>query len=320
MPMIHTHSFLALGILSAVWFFCVLPKARRQGCVRRLVENYVLYGVICFALAAPQFFKWTMNSVSTGNLLQGNLGWVVGANGSLNNWFLFYVVNVGVVFIVLWPMLFSLRDEALTLFVGAGAIFVLSNLVAFQPNLYDNNKLLYVWFMLTDILVCDWLWCIIETAPHRTLRAALAGVIVFFGTFSGFLTMLREAVSEYQLLSREQVAAAAFVEEATEPDSVFLTAANHTNPIPVLTGRNIVCGSSLYLYFHGVDYQEREAALPEMFAGGETFLYRAAELGIDYVYVSAYEYSKYDVNYAWFAENFPVVYEKDGITIFQIDG
>lgn len=318
MPLIHTHSFLALGILSAAWFFCALPKARRTGRIRALVMGYVLYGAICLVLAAPQFFGWTMGAVKTGNLLQWNLGWVVGANGALNNWLLFYIINCGVVFVFMWPAMFFLRGEKRGLFIGAAAIFVLSNLVAFQPNLYDNNKLLYVWFMLTDILVCDWLWEIIASTPRRALRAALAGLILFLGTFSGALSLLREAVSEYRLLSPEQVAASEFIVENTEPDSVFLTATNHTNAVSVLSGRNIVCGSSLYLFFHGVEYAEREGQVAEMFRGGEAFERYAAQLGVDYVYIGDYEYANYDVDYAYFADRYPIVYKFDGITIFQI--
>ena len=318
MPMIHTHSFLALGILSAVWFFCALPRALKTGRGRNLFLGYVLYGAVCLTLAAPQFFKWTMNSVASGNLLQGNLGWVAGANGALNNWLLFFIMNVGVVFLAMWPMAFTLRGEKLGLFLGAFAIFVLSNVVAFQPNLYDNNKLLYIWFLITDILVCSWLWDIVETAPQRPLRAAIAGLIVLLGTLSGGLSLLREAVSGYRLLSAEQVAAADFIEENTAPDSLFLTATAHTNPVSVLTGRNIVCGSSLYLYFHGVDYQEREALLPGMFAGDEAFETAAADLGIDYVYVGGNEYANYDVDIDYFRGHYPVVYDEGGITIFQI--
>ena len=317
MPMMHTHSFLALGILSAAWFFCALPQARRTGRVRALVLNYVLYGAICLCLAAPQFFKWTMSAVKTGNLLQWNLGWVAGANGALNNWLVFFIMNVGVIFLAMWPTAFTMRGERLALFLGAQAIFVLSNFVAFQPNLYDNNKLLYIWFLLTDILVCAALWDILAAAPRR-MRAAAAGVIVFLGTFSGMLSLVREAVSGYQFLSAEQVEAAEFVIDSTAPDSVFLTATSHTNPVSTLTGRNIVCGSSLYLYFHGVEYQEREARLPDMFGGGAAFEAAADELGIDYVYVGSNEYANYDVNVDYFRDNYPVIYDKGGITIFQI--
>ena len=318
MPMIHTHSFLALGILSAVWFFCALPVARKNAAVAALIKGYVLYGAVCLILAAPQFFRWTMNSVESGNLLKWNLGWVAGANGALNNWLWFYIVNCGIVFIAMFPMLPFLRGQRLRLFLGAAVIFLVSNLVAFQPNLYDNNKLLYVWFMITDILVCQWLWEILESLHRRAPRALLAGVIVFLGTFSGLLSMGREAISGYQLFSEKQVAAAEFIAENTPPESVFLTATSHTNPVCVLAGRNIVCGSSLYLYFHGVDYTQRENQVRLMLESGAAFEIYARNLGVDYVYIGQNEYANYDVDYDYFAENYPLIYEENNISIFQI--
>lgn len=318
MPMIHTHSFLALGILSAVWFFCAMPKAKQNGAAMVLFRNYVFYGLICLLLAAPQIMKWTMDSVSTGNLLKRNLGWVVGANGAIHNWLLFYIVNCGVVFLAMWPMLFFLRGEKLSIFLGGAAIFLLSNLIAFQPNLYDNNKLLYVWFMLTDILVCDWLCRAFSDMKPLVLRRALALLLVFLGTFSGLLSIARETISNYRLLSGEQAAAAAFITEHTEPDSLFLTATSHTNAVAVLTGRNIVCGPGLYLYFHGVNYQTREQQVSRMYRGGEEFLRSAEELGVDYVYVSEYERAKYEIDENWFSEHFPLIYDQGGIQIYQV--
>ncbi len=312
--MVHTHSFLALGILSAAWFFGALPKTLREGTARKLVENYVIYGVICIGLAAPQFFRFTMDSVSGGNLLQDNLGWVAGEE----NWLWFYVKNIGVVFVAMIPMMFILRGEKARIFWGAMAIFALANLTAFQPNLYDNNKLLYIWYMLTDILVCDWIWGGLDKIPLRPVRRAAVSALVFLGIFSGVLSMMREAIGEYQLLSREQVAAAEFIVENTQPDSLILTSTDHTNPVSILAGRNIPCGSSLYLFFHGVDYFAREAQVAEMYQGGAAFETGAAELGIDYVYISGSEYGKYSVNRDYFAANYPLVYESETISIFQI--
>ncbi len=318
MPMIHTHSFLALGILSAVWFFSALPEAKRNGTVSVLFRHYVFYGLICLLLAAPQILKWTMDSVSTGNLLKWNLGWVVGAKGAIRNWFLFYTINCGVVFLAMWPLLFFLRGEKLSIFLGAAAIFLLSNLVAFQPNLYDNNKLLYVWFMLTDILVCDWLCRAFSDMKPIGLRRALALLLVFLGTFSGILSLGRETISNYRLLSGEQAAAAEFITEHTEPDALFLTATSHTNAVSVLTGRNIVCGPGLYLYFHGVNYQAREQQVSRMYHGGEEFLRGAEELGVDYVYISEYERAKYVIDENWFSGHYPLIYDQGGIQIYQV--
>ena len=318
MPMIHTHSFLTLGILSAVWYFCALPEAKRTGKASLLTVHYVLYGLICFALALPQLLKWTMDSVGTGNLLHLHLGWVVGAKGILTNWFLFYAVNCGIVFLAMWPAAICLRREKLRIFLGAAVIFVLSNLVVFQPNLYDNNKLLYVWFMLTDILVCDWLCCCLRQLNSRPMRASLACFLLVLGVLSGVLSLIRESVSKYPLFSRGQTEAADYIVHNTDPDSLFLTGTNHNNTVSVLTGRSIVCGPGLYLFYHGVNYQQRQATVKKMYEGGEFFCRNAAALGVDYVYISSYERSSFHVDEQWFANTYPLVYDHAGIRIYQI--
>lgn len=318
MPMIHTHSFLALGILSAVWFFCALPKAKQAGTASTLILHYILYGMICLLLATPQILKWTMDSVSTGRLLKLHFGWVVGANGAIRNWFVFYLVNCGLVFLAMWPASFFLRGEKLHVFLGAASIFLLSNLITFQPNLYDNNKLLYVWFMLTDILVCDLFCLAMDRLRSRSLRAVIASVFLLLGTLSGALSIGREAVSRYCLFSGDQTEAAAFICDHTPPDSLFLTASNHNNPVSVLTGRNIACGPGLYLYFHGVDYQPRERLVRQMFADGGTFLRYADELGVDYVYIGPSERAAGPVDEDFFAARYPLVYDSDSIHIYEI--
>ena len=314
MPMIHTHTFLALGVLSGGWFFAFLGKARQTGHLRALVLNYVLYGGVCMALALPQLIIWTFDAASTGNLLWLNPGWVHGQM----NWLWFWIVNCGVVFCITLVMMFFLRGDRARLFWGAAALFALANLVAFQPNPYDNNKLLYIWYMVVDILACTWLWEQLARIRIRALAQAAAAAAVILGTLSGTMSLLREAVSEYQLLSAEQVDAAEFIEENTPADSIFLTSTAHTNPVSVLTGRNILCGSSLYLYYHGVEYQDREAQLPQMYMGGSDFEKYAGEYGVDYVYIGGNEYGSYSVNYDYFSENYPCIYYQGGISIFQI--
>ncbi len=314
MPMIHTHSFLALGVLSAGWFFAFLDKAKKNGRLRGLVKNYVLYGGVCLALALPQLIVWTFDAASSGNLLRLGPGWV---HGNMN-WFWFWLVNGGVVFCVIPVMMLFLRGDDGRLFWGAAALFALANLVLFQPNPYDNNKLLYIWYMVVDILACKWLFGLLSQIRLRPLAWSVAAAAVILGTASGGMTMLREAVSEYQLFSAPQVEAARFITENTPPDSLFLTSTAHTNPVAVLTGRNILCGPGLYLYYHGIDYQQRESQIAQMYWSGAAFEHFAEQYGVDYVFISGTEYADYQVNYDYFARNHSLIYEKDGISIFQI--
>ena len=213
-------------------------------------------------------------------------------------------------------MLLFLRRDRLRLFLGAAALFALGNLVAFQPNPYDDNKLLYIWFMIADIQVCAWLWELLDRIKPRALAAAAGAALL--GTLSGAMSLLREAVSEYQLFSRAQVEAADFITENTPADSLFLTAVTHVNPPAVLSGRNILCGPGLYLYYHGVDYTERESQVSRMFQDGDAFETYARVYGVDYVYISQTERSAYAVDMDYFTQNYPLIYDRDGISIFQI--
>ena len=61
-------------------------------------------------------------------------------------------------------------------------------------------------------------------------------------------------------VSKKEAAAARWIEENTPADAVFLTGNQHNNAVAALTGRDIVCGTGSYLYFHGIDYSRQQAA------------------------------------------------------------
>ena len=87
----------------------------------------------------------------------------------------------------------------------------------------------------------------------------------------------------------------------------------------MLTGRNIVCGSGSFLYYHGIDYHDRETALYSMFEDPETcFAEYAKKYDVDYVYVSFEELYKYDCDLAYFDSHYGIAFENDEVTIYDI--
>lgn len=80
------------------------------------------------------------------------------------------------------------------------------------------------------------------------------------------LTIGRESIAGYCLYGDSQLKAAEYIYENTEPEDTVLTDMRHNNEIAALTGRNIVCGSTSYVYFHGLDYTERETDMQSMFS------------------------------------------------------
>ena len=113
--------------------------------------------------------------------------------------------------------------------------------------------------------------------------------------------------------------AADFVKENTAPDATFLTYNNHNNCIAALTGRNIVCGSGSYLYFHGVDYSARESALPLLYEQPEKNFDRLArEYNIDYVLIGDSERANYQIDQEYFADHFKVFYQNNSVIIYSV--
>jgi len=97
-----------------------------------------------------------------------------------------------------------------------------------------------------------------------------------------------------------------------------MTGQQHINPVCSLAGRQIICGSDLYVFFHGLDYQTQAADC-------QRFLEYPAEnarvldtYGVDYIYVSDYERSEFDVDLDYIDENYDLVFMNRDVRIYEV--
>ncbi len=318
LPMIHTHSYFALGLVAACWLVYSLA---RDGLCRDWLRGWLRFGLCAVLIAAPQLLLWTFRSVG-GNeqFLRVHFDWV---NGGEENWLWFWLKNVGPLFF-LAPLSLLLADrERRGVFFPALLIFALCELVVFQPNVYDNNKLLYVSYALFCILTADTLLRWAERIKARALRAAALALLIGVCTNAALFTMAREIVSgtarwSYELFSPHAAAAAEFVRENTDPNALFLTAGNHNNPVAALTGRKVYCGCPSYLFYHGLDYADRAEKEERMLRGGEDFESLRGKIGIDYVYIGPYERAVSRLGAEYFDEHYPAVFRSGDVTIYKI--
>lgn len=111
----------------------------------------------------------------------------------------FYLQNLGLAGLLALGGLFLSRGGAFLRLAPALAIWLLAELVVFQPNVYDNNKLLYPAYAF---LCCAAARCAcrgLGLLRSRRARAGAAAGVVAVASFSAVLTMGREAVARYQL-------------------------------------------------------------------------------------------------------------------------
>lgn len=305
----------ACGI-AAVFIALLVCLAVKNHRWRELFATWgVMFAVAC-ALALPQLFYWTFRQVGENDMLRGHLCWVItdGADGYLE----FYFKNIGVAAVLALGGLLTANGKSLAKFSPAVAIWILAELVEFQPNNYDNNKLLYAAYAFLCCAAAEFLCGQVKRLKSRGMRELTVTAVMTVCVTSSVMTMAREVAAKYELFGTGAIALCEFVEENTAADSVILTDTRHNNEIAALSGRNIVCGSSSYLYFHGLPYYKYEQAAREIYEYPNESENWIAELGVDYILVSDFERSSYQVDENAIAARYPKIYDDGVRVLYQV--
>lgn len=370
LPMIHTHSFLALGIICVVWLFWDMYKEKESYLLLKLagiiwvvfffllrmyndktgliekngfiimiaglgiiavlfvkeivlcfknstIKSYIqtwgvfLIPVILFAF--PQLLFWTFGQASGDGFLRSHFNW----SNANDNYFIFYLKNIGITFLIFFPAWVSAKKKEVQTASPMLLIFFIAELVVFQPNEYDNNKLLFVAFVFMCGIVSDFVIKLFKKNWNIILKGALAVSLLFVGVFSSSMTIARECVSDYELYSKAQVDAAEYIEKNTAEKAVFLTGDNHNNAVAALTGRSIVCGADTFLYYHGINTAERKNEVANMYADpvGNKELYK--KYNVSYIFVSDVETGEFQINFEGLGQIAEKVYDAQNVVIYK---
>ena len=288
MPMIHTHSFLSLGVISLGMMIIdlIIKKDKKQ-----TFYNYLIYGLIVILIAFPQLFYWTFSqTIGNESFLKYHFNWV----NHVDPYIWFYIKNWGITFIFLIPAFIYADKDNKKIIISAFLLFLLAEFIIFQPNEYDNNKLFFVSYMIFIIMVSNYLIYLFNKLKGVKGRMFFSIIIIILGTLSGVLTIGREYKSGgmYQTFSHDMIKISDYIKKNTDSESIFLTSDTHINPVVSLAGRNIYVGSSLYVYFHGlgVEYNKRSMEMKNIYQSSyEELKDFCKENNITYIYYGDYE-------------------------------
>ncbi|MCR4876805.1 MAG: hypothetical protein K5922_06515 [Clostridiales bacterium] len=327
LPLIHTHTFVALALCSlGVMLYDLIHGDKAQSRSRgSILLSYAVYGGIAAACALPQLIGFTFAQAfqpdaARNSFMRFQFNWVnnPGGNGMRDFYIWFYVKNIGIPFLMLLLALIEKDPKQRRIFSGMVLTVLAAELIRFQPNEYDNNKLLYPAWMLGCMIVSNWsakVWRMLKGLRSRPVIAAGAAVVIFL---SAALTVARECVSSYQAFGAGAVEAGEFVRDETDPDAVFITGTQHLNPVSAIAGRTVVCGPDLWLYWHGFDTSERKLDLLCFYEDPETWSDIPEKYGADYIYVSSYERSSYEVDETALDRIYEKVFENYEATVYRI--
>ena len=316
LPLLHTHSALALVLLCLVsGFYTLLYRPRTPTVLLPWLGIALVCGVAWLAQMLPTVLA---QSVDGQNMLRLHFNWVNNAgDGTLkDNYFWFYVKNIGVVYLLLIPAFFHAAHRQRWLYGGGLLIWAVAEVVVFQPNTYDNNKLLYVWHMLGCLLAAQLILDVIARIRSFPLRALGLGCLCFAAMFGSVLTVGREIVSRYQHWSAGEAAMVEYILDNSSPDALFLTSDRHNEAVFSLAGRRILCGSGSYVYYHGMDYRQEYSAMCALYETPDEAT--LAAWGIDYVVFDSSVAAKFSADESWYAARYPLWYHNDVCRIYCI--
>ena len=138
MPCVHFHSFLALLIVAA-FLFCIQFLADPG--YWSAIRDWLFFAVPLVILALPQV-RW-ISPVDAGHFLRVQWGWM---SGNEPLW-LFWLKNMSPHWLVFVLAFWMAKPKLKTFYLAFVGLFVVGNILVFQPNDWDNIKLFVWWFL-----------------------------------------------------------------------------------------------------------------------------------------------------------------------------
>jgi hypothetical protein len=319
-PRLFLLAGIVAGLLPLAHLSTLLPFALIMPCLFLLFPSrwWLLFFGLWVLLAVPQLYFQQGGERGATAALRLQVGWIAPPE----SWLWFWLKNLGA-FVPLLLLALTQPDllpaRSRRFLWGFMPVFVIANLVVFQPWDWDNHKVLVYWFLAVSILVAALLaqaW-----RDQRTvLVRGLLLITLLTMTLSGLLINLNQLLGRdrYQLANTEEIDLAAAIRAQTPERAVFAVGLQNNHPVPMLTGRSVVMSYPGWLWTHGIDVTDRERDLREIYALSEQTPALLERYGVDYVVIGPNERNELAANVAAFQERYPNVISTSNYAVYDV--
>lgn len=311
LPLVQAHSLFLIFLLSIFFAPATIFFSRNK---KEVFLNWLIFSLITISLALP-IFHAISSAQNPFKFIRFDPGWT-----SEENIIWFWLKNLGLfapalTMALIW--LFKKNRFLFILYIPFLMIFFLSNIFVFQPWNFDNSKILIYWYFVSAIVVA---YFVHDQFFTEVVIKKLAGtILILLMTFSGSLDILRTftPVTNYQIFSRQDLEVAQSVKNLTPRESIFLTASNHTHPIPALTGRSTLLGFHGWVWSHGLDYAKRAGDIQKIYLGGQTAEELIAYYQINFITIGPQERADFAINENYF-NKYPKIILSNNWQIYDV--
>lgn len=307
LPFAHLSTFLSVALITP--FLAALFWSRQ----------WLWFFGIWVVLAVPQLFLQQGGMRSGAATLRWQPGWIAPPD----NWVWFWLKNLGLFLPFLLAALLqkeALPSGAKRFLIAFMPVFLIANLVVFQPWDWDNTKVLLYWMLASSLLVAALFVRVWRTATVRVpLRVVLVCVFLSM-VLSGLLVNANHVLGRERqfLLTRDELRLAEVLRKRTVQEARFAVGLQHNHPVPMLSGRQVMMSYTGWLWSQGINPSDREQDLRSILR----LQYSAAELlrkhEIDFVVIGPYELNQMNANLEGFRRDFPLFLQVGDYYVFDV--
>jgi len=310
LPLVHAHTFLVV-MASAVCLALIFRAAWRE---------WVVFIAVALLVALPGIL-WLARP--GGINARSYVDWQPGWDHHEHNPVLFWLANTGLFIPVLLVALLWRRGNIalpwrlVKFYTPFAFCFIIPNLFKLAPWVWDNIKVLFVWYMASAPLVA---WLLAKWWEQKSAWRWFAPVVLGTMLFAGGLDVLRvlSGVTEYREFDPPGIAIANAISSRAAPGAVVLHAPTYNSPV-FLTGRRSLLGYPGWMWSRGLDYSQRSAEIERIYSGEPDADALLRRYRVEYALVGPDELASSRVN-ARFWEQHATVAQEGPYRLYKING
>ena len=305
LPIVHMHSLIALLIFGAALLWPQRARWREWGLA--LLPGALLAAVLYLIFLRPSTPYPRFVRLQIGYEAKALLDWPL-------MWWRFWGMALP---ITLCGLFFIPKGPLRAVIAAAGVLFLLGNLILFQPIAWDNSKVfLWVYFGFSGAMACLLAHFARRGIPGKLIAALFAFSLTLTGA-AELIRLQRTDRNRYQVVSTTDRILAESLREQTPPGAIFLTGMDIANA-PLWAGRPIFLGFGGWMANFAYDHRTRETDLRKMFSGAPDASELLRKWHIDYVFIGPGERTSCGADEAWYEAHYPLLMKLGDRSVYSI--
>lgn len=258
MPQVQVHGYVAIAQWAIV--LCLTTCEFNKQSLAKTIRFWVVYAVIANAMAGPQLLPYFRRvSNARRSFLKINPIWNTHqkkdvAFAPVVLWWRGLGVFAAISLVFGWVLM---TKRQVQLYVPSVVVFLIANIVRYQPWELDNTKLFYAgWIPLALPVVSQYLVALLKRP--RTLLGIFAGVSVFIVfivacCLSALMSTVQSMFWPTAIFGHSDYRFGLWFAENTPPNAVVMMESWPSNPVACVAGRQVYCGFPGWVHSHGLD-------------------------------------------------------------------